>query len=629
MARANPAMHDPKTYGVGTSPGGLPELSSSKILGSTLPECFYRRALRNPQRPLYFTKRLGNWEPMTYGQCLDFVFRAMAGLKRLGFQKGDKIVIFSENRFEWILTDYAAQWLGGATAAIYTTSTPEQIRYILNESEATTLFVSGESLLRKLDGISGLSSLKYVLAYDPVSNRTTPPGTKFVPTDEFLAGSIESAEAEEYLKKISPEDLAVLLYTSGTTGEPKAVMISHRNLVANLNMFVESMPIEEGKVTISFLPLSHIYERAIHNLMVSIGLYVYFAESIEKLLENISEVRPQVMTAVPRIFEKMYTKINERVKNAPFIRRSLFYWAQSVGRRTFPYRYRSEPMPFTLSLLNSIADLLVFKKIRSITGGRAEMFISGGAPISTDIQEFFFRAGFRILEGYGISETCILTVNRMDRFKFGTVGIPFSKTEIKIAEDGEILVKGPQVMRGYYKRPDADKEAFNSEGWYLTGDIGEFDADGFLKITDRKKELIITAGGKNIAPQPIENALKKDSLVEAACLVGDRRKFVTALIVPSWEVARAWGEARGQKWGSLHDAIKSPLLLDRIRAEIEKLNLGLPQYSTIKDFRLIPTPFSIDAGELTPTMKLKRRVIQQKYRDLIDSMYPADGTSTV
>ncbi len=600
-----------------------------QIDGTTLPEIFYRRAKRTPDYEVFFTKKNGQWEAITFKTALDHVLKAMAGLRRLGFKKGDKIVIFSENRFEWILTDYAAQWLGGATAAIYTTNTAEQIRYILDESQGSVLFISNEAMLRKLDSLQNLQSLKYIVAWDSIQNRSTPANVKFVDRQEFLERNLDEEEAQKLLAQISPEDLAILLYTSGTTGEPKGVMISHHNLVSNLRMIVEAMPIQERKTTISFLPLSHIYERAMHNLMVVSALKIYFAESIERLIDNLQEVRPHLMTAVPRIFEKMYARINERIKNASALRRSLFYWAQSVGEKTFEYRIRGAALPLTWGILYDLADFLVFKKIRAVTGGRAELFVSGGAPISTDIQQFFFRAGFTILEGYGISETCILAVNRVNRFKFGTVGQAFQGTEFKIAEDGEILVRGPQVMKGYYRRDDATAEVFTPDGWYMTGDVGEIDSEGFLKITDRKKELLKTSGGKFVAPQPIENALKKDPLVEFSCVVGDGRKYVTALIVPSFEVARSWGEARGQKWTTLKDCASSPLLQARLRENLTELNRTLPQYSTIKDFRILDQSFGVDSGELTPTMKLKRRVIQDKFRSVIDSMYPEEDTFSI
>jgi long-chain acyl-CoA synthetase len=596
----------------------------TQIIGNTLPEIFFKSAQRQPQFELYFTKRGGRWEPLTYEKALQFVLQSLAGLKRLGVQHGDKIIILAENREEWILTDLAAQWLGAATAAIYTTSTIEQIEYIVRESDAKVLFVSNSQLAQRLSELKNIGHLSTVVAWEEMSAPQFQQGLKFESRQSFLRDTMDLKTAEQHLSALKPSDLAVLLYTSGTTGEPKGVMLTQNNLVSNLRMFVETMPIlRPGLITISFLPLSHIYERSIHNLFVALGIHVYFAESIEKLIENIGEVRPHVMTAVPRIFEKMYSKIHEKIRSAPAVRRMMFAIAQKIGEKTFEYRYTGQPLPLTWRALFSIADVLVFKKIRAVTGGRAELFISGGAPISVEIVSFFFRAGFKILEGYGLSETCILCVNREDRFRFGTVGLAFPGTDIKIAEDGEILCRGPQVMSGYYKRPDATAEAFTADGWFKTGDIGLFDADGFLKITDRKKEILITAGGKNIPPQPIENALKKDSLMESVCLIGDRRKHATVLIVPNLENCRAWAARKGETLNSLADCSNSTILRERFTETIERVNKDLPQYSTIKDFRLLTSPFSPETGELTPTLKLKRRVIDQKYAELIDSMYPS------
>jgi long-chain acyl-CoA synthetase len=361
--------------------------------------------------------------------------------------------------------------------------------------------------------------------------------------------------------------------------------------------------------------------------MVLMPAEVYFAESLEKLIDNIAEVKPHIMTAVPRIFEKMYGKIMERIKNAPHIRRKIFFLALQIGRMTFEYRYQHKPLPIHLKFLNWIADVLVFKKIRAITGGRADLFVSGGAPLSQEIAEFFFTAGFTILEGYGLSETCILSLNRAKHFKFGTVGHPFRDTEIKIDSDGEICVKGPQVMKGYYKRPDATAEVIDSEGWFHTGDIGEFDSEGFLKITDRKKDLIVTAGGKKVAPQPIENTLKKDPLIESVCLLGDKKKYIVALIVPNLELCKSWGEKKGISLKNLEDCVNNELLRDHFQRELNDINLELPKYSTIKDFRMISKVFSIDGGELTPTLKLKRRIIQERYVSLIDQMYKDEAAA--
>lgn len=599
--------------------------SSSLIVGSTIPECFFNAYKRNPATTVYYSKRNGQWVGTTYQQIFDFVLRTIGGLKRLGYGRGQKIAILAENREEWVPTDYAAQWLGGAVAAIYPTSTPDQIQYILNESESVILFVSNQELIKKIANLKDLKTLKTIVAWDLVQ-LSPPQGVHLMQRDEFLSTPVTEAEAVSLLRSVNPHDLSTLLYTSGTTGEPKGVMLTQANFVVNCRQMLDAVPLlGPSKVTISFLPLSHIYERAVHHIMVLLPATVYFAESIDKLIENIGEVRPQVMTAVPRIFEKMYSKIMERIKNASSLRRKMFFIALEIGKKTFPYRYSNRPVPFHLRILYFVADLLVFRKIRAITGGRAEIFVSGGAPLSQEIAEFFFTAGFKILEGYGLSETCILSVNREFDFKFGTVGLAFRDTEIKIDSDGEICVRGPQVMQGYFKRPDATAEVIDSEGWFHTGDIGEFDAQNFLKITDRKKDLIVTAGGKKVAPQPIENSLKTDPLVESVCLVGDKKRYVVALVVPNLELCRSWGEKKGISIRSLEECVGNVSLRDHFQREIDKVNADLPKYSTVKDFRMIARAFTIEGGELTPTLKLKRRVIQERYSQLIDEMYQGEG----
>jgi len=596
-----------------------------RIEGETLPEAFFRKVQRDPDRELYFTRRSEQWVPMTFGQGFDFILQTMGGLKHLGFQKGQKICILSENRSEWIMTDYAGQWMGGAVAAIYPTNTPDQMKYILNESEAVVLFVDTDQRLKKLEGMSGLKHLKAIVTWDSVS--TNPPsGIKLISRQEFLRNKMDEREAESLLSAIKPDDLSILLYTSGTTGEPKGVMLTHHNLVCDIRAMLGAVPqLTSDKVTMSFLPLSHIYERSLHHLMLLSGLKIYFAEGLDKLITNIAEVKPQVMVFVPRIFEKMYTSIFEKIKNAPNIRKRIFFLSLAIGKKTFDYRYNHRPLPLKWKILYEIADRIAFRKIRAVTGGRAELFISGGAPLSQEIAEFFFSTGFTILEGYGLSETCILSVNRPDRFKFGTVGIPFEGVEIKIADDGEILVRGPTIMKGYYHRPDATAEAIDQEGWFHSGDIGQFDSEGFLKITDRKKDLIVTAGGKKVAPQPVENAMKKDPLIENVCLIGDKKKYVVALLVPNLELCRSWAVSKGLKLESLEDCAKNEMLRQHFQKEFDRVNAELPKYSTIKDFRILAKNFSIETGELTPTLKLKRRVIQEMYHELIDQMYDQDA----
>ena len=595
--------------------------------GESLPECFYRKVNADPSAPMFSTKRRGNWEETSAQEALNFILKTMAGLKAEGFGKNQVICIVSENREEWILTDYAAQWLGGATTAIYTNSSVDDVQHIMNNSETSVLFVSNAEMLSRLGDLNSYPHLRTIVAWEDGHNRelVERAGKKLISRENFTRAQLSETEAQERLKEIEPDQMTILLYTSGTTGEPKGVVLSQNNVVANMRQMLHSLDLEGLSVTMSFLPLSHIYERSLQSTMILGGVKVCFAESIEKLVENMAEVSPRIMIGVPRIFEKMYLKIQEKLKNAPYSKKLLAKWAFSVGQKMIPYRLEQKPAPLGLSLAYSLADKLVLEKIRGITGAKLKYFVSGGAPLSKEIAEFFFAAGITILEGYGLSETMILGVNRPGRIRFGTVGEAFEDTEYKIADDGEILVRGPQMMKAYFKMPELSKQSFTKDGWFKTGDIGELDKDNFLKITDRKKELLKTSGGKYVAPQPLENKLKADPLVEQVCIVGDGRKYVTALIVPNLELCRSWASREGILLSSLEDCVNCDQVQDRFERLIKDLNLDLPSYSTVKYFKLVDRQFSVNGGELTPTLKLKRRVIQQKYKSLIDAMYPEDA----
>jgi len=590
-----------------------------RFVGENLPESFYNLASESPERAIFATRRDGKWRDFSAKQCLDFIFHTMKGLQSLGFKRGDSICIFSDNREEWILTDFAAQWLGGWTTAIYTTSSKSAVRYILEQSESRFVFVSNQDLLNRLGDLEGIPNLKAVIAWDRVQDWNQ--SIKLVHREEFLKDKLDEAEAKTLLKQIRSDDPAILLYTSGTTGEPKGVVLSQKNIISNVRQIHLAFPLGGLHRTMSFLPLSHIYERSIHSTLMLANIKIYFVESLDRLVENLAEVKPDIMIGVPRVFEKMYLRIQEKLRSAPTFRKILAKTAFMIGRATVPYRVKQKPIPILLSLINLVADRLVLKKIRDITGGELKFFVSGGAPLSKEIAEFFFQAGITILEGYGLSETCILSVNLPGNIKFGTVGKPFKDTFYKIAGDGEILVKGPQIMSGYFKRPDFSKEVFTDDGWFKTGDIGEIDSEGFLKITDRKKELIVTAGGKKVAPQMIENRLKAHPLIEQVCVVGDQRPYITALIVPNLDIAKSWAKEAGERLENLQDCAQSPLVQKRIEALIAKFNSDAGKFETIKYFRILTQAFTIEGGELTPTMKLKRRVIEEHHQGQIEDMY--------
>lgn len=594
-----------------------------KIQGRSLPEAFLNITQVCGDLPFFFERQQKDWVPMTYHQALDLCLKTLAGLERLGFGQGDKLCLFSENRTEWMISDYAAQWMGGATTAIYMSSSTEQIDYILNHSESKILVITKETPLKRLREISDFKYLKYILVWDEEVNLADElNGVKVIRRSDFYAQAMPLHTAKKLLDRIKPEDLAVLLYTSGTTGEPKGVMLTQHNFLSSLLQMEKFFPIDQGiSRTLSFLPLSHIYERSVLQVSILKGVEVYFSRGMDYLMEDLQEVRPHVMGSVPRIFEKVYAKIIEKVKNAPELRKRLFYFALWVGKQSFPYKVSGEELPLALQVLDTIADKAVYQKIRGLFGGESKIFISGGAPLSKEIAEFFFQAGFQILEGYGLSECSIYGANPPGAIRFGTVGPPFEGVGVKIAEDGEIWISGPQVMKGYYKKPDETAEVITEDGWFKTGDIGEMDDHGYLKITDRKKELIITAGGKNIAPQPIENHLKENAMIESVALIGDKRKFVSALIVPNLEMAKSWAKHKGLDIKSLEDCQNSEAIRDHFQRHIDKINEDLPSYSTIKKFALLTKPWSIETGELTPTMKLKRRVIHEKYDEMIDQIY--------
>lgn len=587
-----------------------------------LPEAFLKNVLANPKRVMFTRKVNGDWQKLLAEEALDFVLKTMQGLRSLGFQRGDRICIFSENREEWILTDYAAQWLGGSTTAIYTTSSADEVHAILKSSEARYLFVSNEQMLEKAKRWGELASLEKVILWEKIPKEEWQ--SSFVAREDFLKEAMPLDEAKSLLEKISPEDMAILLYTSGTTGEPKGVVLSQFNICSNIRQMHASIPLRDLHVTMSFLPLSHIYERSLQSTLLLADIKIAFAEGLEKLVDNMGDIKPDIMIGVPRLFEKMYVKVHEGIRSSSALKQWIARLAFRIGRATIPYRLAGQNLPIHLSILYALANLLVFKKIKKVLGGHLRYFFSGGAPLSKTIGEFFYQAGIVILEGYGLSETIILCYNRAEKIKFGTVGHPLDQTEFKIAEDGEILVRGPQIFTGYFKRPELNTEIFTTDGYFRTGDIGEIDEGQYLKITDRKKELLKTSGGKYIAPQPIENKLKADPLVENASVMGDGRKYVVALIVPNLELCKTWAIQHGESFNHLKACARSEKLKAHYRNLIDRINSELPNFSTIKYFEVLDQVFSIETGELTPTMKLKRRVIEKKYESLINSLYPEE-----
>jgi long-chain acyl-CoA synthetase len=500
------------------------------------------------------------------------------------------------------------------------------VAYILNDSQARVCFVSTAAQARKVAEVREKTpGLQHVIRLDAGEPASGTLSLEEVRDKGRQALAADGAAVRARAAEVRPEDLATIIYTSGTTGEPKGVMLTHSNLVFNVlgaaSTFLGHMGKED--TALSFLPLCHVFERmGGYYLMLHYGVTIAYAEGVEQVAANMAEVRPAVMCSVPRLYEKMYARINEKVASDPPKKQKIFRWALGVGRQMFQHRVQKTTAPLLLKIKHAVADRLVFSKIKARTGGRLRLFVSGGAPLSREIAEFFGAAGLTILEGYGLTETSpVITVNRMDDLRPGTVGKVIPGVEVKIAEDGEILTRGPHVMVGYYRKPEATREAIDADGWFHTGDIGVLGADGFLTITDRKKDLIVTSGGKNIAPQPIESLLKTHPLIGEIVMIGDKRHFPAALVVPNFENLGRWARERGIAADSREDLVRNAEVTALYEATVNELTGGLAQFEKIKKIALLATEFTQESGELTPTLKVKRRVVEQKYREVIDRLY--------
>jgi long-chain acyl-CoA synthetase len=587
----------------------------------TLCDLFYRSvdSYRKPEQLRF--KRDGAWSSTSSDAFRAAVDEIAMGLAGLGVASGDRVAILSENRPEWAFADFGTLVTGAADVPIYPSLTAAQVRYILNDSRAKAVFVSTPAQAAKLAEVkAGLPELRHVIAFEPA------PAT--LPLDELrargraaLAGDPQAARKRA--AGVGPADLATLIYTSGTTGDPKGVMLTHSNLVSNVLSAAKVFPqVQPAWSALSFLPLCHSFERtAGHNFMIHLGVTIAYAESIEKVAENMLEVRPHIMCSVPRLYEKMYARVNEKVARDSKLHQAIFGWALAVGREVFAARVAHREPGLLLRLKLALADRLAFSKIKARTGGRLQLFISGGAPLAKEITEFFGAAGILICEGYGLTETSpVITCNRPDRFRPGTVGLPLEGVEVKIAADGEILSRGPHIMKGYFGKPEATREAIDADGFFHTGDLGRVDPDGFLVITDRKKDIIVTSGGKNIAPQPIENKLKTNRFFTEVVMIGNRRNFASALVVPNYEVLAAWAAERGIV-GTRDELVRRQEVMAHYMELVSSLTGELAQFEKIKKIALLPKELSQEAGEITPTLKVKRRVVEERYKGLIDEMY--------
>ena len=565
----------------------------------------------------------GVYEPISHATLAQRVRRVALGLAESGVRPGDRVAILSENRPEWVVADYACLTSGLADVPIYAGLPADQIAYQLVDSASVAVFVSSSAQAGKIAAIrAGCPALRLVIVFDGAAGARTISLADL----EALGASADSAERtrayRERADAVQPDDLATIIYTSGTTGPPKGVMLSHDNLFANVEAGRCAVPFEGRDVMLSFLPLSHVLERmAGHFLAMATGTSIAYAESMDTVPQNLTEVRPTLVISVPRLYEKMYARVVEAATAGGAVKRRIFVWARGVAERWADVRLAGGTPRGVLAMQYSLAQRLVFSKLQARTGGRLRYFVSGGAPLASEINKFFYAAGLVILEGYGLTETSpLLSVNTPEHFQLGTVGRPIVGVDLRIADDGEILARGPNVMRGYHHNAEATATAIDADGWFHTGDIGEL-RDGFLAITDRKKDIIVTAGGKNIAPQPIENLVRTNKFVTDVVMIGDRRKYPVLLVVPDWKALEAWGRDANVSWSSRADALALPAVQQKMDAEVRGALGGLAHFETPKKIGLLEHEFSQERGELTSTLKVRRRVIDQTYKAVIDSLY--------
>ncbi len=573
-------------------------------------------------RPVMMWKSENEYRGITYREFGEWVDRVAFGFASIGVRSGDRVALLSENRVEWIVADMAMIRLGAVNVSIYPSLTPKQIEYILTDAGASCVVISNRLQLKKILTIrSSLPSLRQIVMFSDPG-----PDEPSVMSFDTLAASGDARRREDpgYVAReagsVTPDQLLTIIYTSGTTGNPRGVMLTHANLVSNIHAARDVIPIDENDVFLSFLPLCHSYERmAGYYLAMSCGVKIVFAEGIERVRENLPEVRPTVVTTVPRLFERMHAGLLKQEKSLPPLRRAIFRWAMSV--RTAGMRTGTDGAG-GFGLRYAIADRLVYSKIRARMGGKIRFFVSGGAALPKDLGEFFGSIGILILEGYGMTESSpVICVNRPGQMKYGTVGKPIPGAEVKIAPDGEILARGPNIMRGYWNDPGATAEMIDSDGWLHTGDIGKFDDEGYLMITDRKKHLIVSSGGKNIAPGPLENAFMRSTLISQILIIGDGRGFLSALIVPEFDQLAERLAGAGTDLPPRSELVSAENVRNLFRAEIDGLQRDFAAFERVRKFSLLAKPFTLEDGEVTPTLKIRRSVVEKKYREIIEKMY--------
>ncbi|HNY50376.1 MAG TPA: long-chain fatty acid--CoA ligase [Smithella sp.] len=578
---------------------------------------------------IYKNSKSGQWEEISWTKLNEMVRNLGMFLIKRGIKPGDKVALFSPNRYEWWVADLAIISVGAVNVPIYATNSAEESRYIIDNSDSRMCFVGTKEHMAKIIKVKEkLPNLGEIIIFD---DSEKPPAGVMTLAEAMKEGSA-TTNKDEFDKRIKPinmDDVATIIYTSGTTGNPKGVMLTHKNFVSNVNQInaVDPEFLSDDHTFLSFLPLAHSLERTVgYYAAIFLGKKVAFAESTDKLLENFKEIRPTVLVSVPRIYEKVHAGILAKVATASPVKKALFNWAMGLAKENLPYICENRKRTGWFAFKYNLADKLIFSKLKEALGmDKLKGAVSGGGPLSVSDAEFFLGMGIIITEGYGLTETTPVTnSNKPKKIKPGTVGPAVKDTIVKIGEGGEILIKGPQVMKGYYKNEEATKEVFTSDGFFRTGDIGEIDSDGYMKITGRIKDIIVTSGGKNISPQNIENTLITSPFIEQIAVIGDNRKYLSALIVPAFASLESWAKEKGIAFSNRHDLTQNPEVIKLYEQEIQEYMKDYARVEQIRKFILLEKEWSQDSGELTPTMKLKRSIIRKKFEQEIESMYPPE-----
>ena len=578
-------------------------------------DIIYYQQKSYPKADALADKTSGEWNKYSTSEFIEIATRISFGLLESGIKKDDKVAIVSQNRTEWNFADLGIQQIGAISVPLYPNSTVDDYRFILKDSEVKIVFVSNQEILAKVqEAISDNPAIQAIYTFDKIE------GQKHWTEIRDKGNGRQLSDIELFKNTVSPTDLLTLIYTSGTTGTPKGVMLTHNNIVSNVKACKPLMPVGPEDRALSFLPLSHVYERMLNYLYTSVGVSIYYAESLETISDNLKEIKPQIFVTVPRLLEKVYDKIVTKGGDLKGIKKMLFFWALDLGLKYD----NSIKQGFFYDIQLKLANKLIFSKWREALGGNVKAIVTGGAALQVRLARVFTAAQIQVMQGYGLTETSpVISVNRanLEENRFGTVGPLVEGVEVKLAEDGEILSRGPHIMKGYYKRPEVTAEAIDADGWFHTGDIGEWVEGKYLKITDRKKEIFKTSGGKYIAPQIIENKIKESKLVEQAMVIGDGQKFPAALIIPNFANLRAYCNHKGIPYSTDAEMIKNKIILEKFDREMEEANAGFAQYEKIKKFELFDKMWTIDSGELTPKLSLKRKVIMANCKDRIEQIY--------